>query len=119
MAETSLGLNGLGAPPTGLAADAFSGFSPVRTAVPADVRTASLPQARSQSVGRPAAWRSASPLERSMIQAGSADLFPHTRGTVPLLVPDALEDSMQLSLPLRAMNGPTVGVRWKIPGYTP
>jgi hypothetical protein len=118
-AEGTVSLSGLGATPTGLAAGAFLDSEPVRTTAPVETSLAVLPIARSQKSGPPAAWRSASPLERSMISDGDTDLFPHTRRTVPLLAPDALNGSTQSVPPLRAMNGPSVGVRWKIPGYTP
>jgi len=48
-----------------------------------------------------------------------ADLFQHTRRAVPLLVPDAGDvTSSLLSVPSRAMTGPSVGVRRQIPGST-
>lgn len=120
-AEGTMGLSGLGPTPTGLAAHAFLDSVPVRTTESVETSPAVLPNAnaRSQRPGPPAAWRSASPLERSTISTSDMDLFPHTRRTVPLLAPDALDVSTQAAPPLRAMNGPSVGVRWKIPGYSP
>jgi hypothetical protein len=119
MADGTLGLRELGPPPQGLAPGAFSSVDPVRLANAVEIRPVAFPQDGSRSLVSPALWRSASPLERSMRQTGDVDLFPHTRRMVPMLVPDVMDVSAQTYPPLRAMNGPSVGVRWKIPGHMP
>ena len=107
------------APPTGLAAGAFSDFTPARSVDSVGTLDSALAKSLPRPAGPPASWRSASPLERSMISSRDVDLFPHTRRTVPLLVPAALDVSKQSAAPVRTMSGPTVGVRWMIPGCTP
>lgn len=111
-------LRRLGPPPTGLAAAAFSAFEPVQGS---SARAASASM-RPAAAGPAAAWRPLSPAERGQLAPVDLDLdlFPHTRRAVPLLVPDAADVASSLSLsPARAMTGPSVGVRWRIPGQTP
>lgn len=117
MAESNFELRGLGPAPTGLAVTSFSGLEPIRLSAPLDFRTAPASNGGSQLDGRPAAWRSVSPLERSSISNRDVDVFPHTRQTMPLLLPDASDVSSHSAPPLRTMSGPSVGVRWKIPGH--
>jgi hypothetical protein len=110
-------LRGLGPAPTGLAASAFLTNDPLRDSVRRlDAVSVSL---RPAAGGALAAWRPLSASERGQPTPVDADLFPHTRQAVPLLVPDAGDvTSSLLSAPSRAMTGPSVGVRWRIPGHT-
>ena len=111
------GFSGLGPTPTGLAPGAFSAFEPVR--VPATRIDAVSVSTRPAVGGPPTAWRPLSPSERGQATPVDADLFPHSRQAVPLLVPDASDVTSSLpSAPSRAMTGPSVGVRWRIPGHT-
>lgn len=116
VAEGIEGLGGLGPAPIGLASNAFLGFDPAQ--MPA-ARDAAPVSARPAFGGPPAAWRPLSPAERARLSPVDADLFPHTRRAVPLLVPAAADVTSQPPAPPRAMNGPSVGVRWRVPGYAP
>ncbi len=111
------GFSGLGPTPTGLAASAFSAFEPVR--MPATRINAASVSTRPTTGGPRAVWRPLSPAERGQAAPVDADLFPHTRRAVPLLVPDTTDVTSSLpSATPRAMTGPSVGVRWRIPGHT-
>ena len=117
LAEGLGDLRGLGPAPTGLASGAFLAIDAMRE--PARRLDAVSVSSRPAAGGPPAAWRPLSPSERSQQTAVDADLFPHTRRAVPLLVPDAGDVTSSLpSAPSRAMTGPSVGVRWRIPGHT-
>ena len=117
MAEEVRGLGGLGPSPTGLASGAFSALEPVR--LPVVRRAAASVPAQPAVVGPAAAWRPLSPAERERLLSIDADLFPHTRYAVPLLVPDTAVVTSRSPAPARAMSGPSVGVPWRIPGYAP
>jgi len=110
-------LRGLDAAPTGLVASAFLTNDPLQDSV-LQLDKVSVSSRPAAGV-RPAAWRPLSPSERGQPTLLDADLFQHTRRAVPLLVPDAGDvTSSLLSVPSRAMTGPSVGVRWRIAGST-
>ncbi|MGB8854997.1 MAG: hypothetical protein WCC69_15695 [Pirellulales bacterium] len=114
LAEGLGGLAELGPMPTGLAASAFLNSLPARPPTGSVDR-----DAVAVIVKPPVSWRPLSPSERLLSDPVNVDLFPHTRRAVPLLVPDAIQVTSQTPSPARLMSGPSVGVRWRIPGYAP
>lgn len=112
-------LSGLGPAPTGLAAVAFSAIEPVPMPTSTTRRGVAPAPSRTLYGGPSVVWRPLLPAERARMVPIDADLFPHTRRAVPLLVPDAADVTSQSPAPTRAMTGPSVGVRWRIPGYSP